>query len=212
MTADGSGSDVSAPADPGASPTANAEGVTPDAARLDIAVTGILLVGGASSRFGSPKALAEFRGETLAERAWRLLGEVCDERIAIGKRADELGLPFPVLDDGADERAPIHGVLAGLRAAANDTCLVLPVDCPLVTPTALAALVDAHAVPQTGPLPGAYERAHVLELERRIAAGNLSLRGVNRTVLDVDEGQLSNVNTPDDLRRAVTTVVGSPGG
>ena len=41
-------------------------------------LTGILLVGGASSRFGSPKALAEFEGETLADRAWRLLGEVCD--------------------------------------------------------------------------------------------------------------------------------------
>ena len=35
--------------------------------------TGVLLVGGASERFGSPKALASFRGETLGERAWRIL-------------------------------------------------------------------------------------------------------------------------------------------
>jgi hypothetical protein len=49
-------------------------------------LTGILLVGGASTRFGSPKALATFHGETLAERAWRLLGEACDERLAVGKR------------------------------------------------------------------------------------------------------------------------------
>ena len=33
----------------------------------------LLLVGGASERFGSPKALASFRGETLGERAWRIL-------------------------------------------------------------------------------------------------------------------------------------------
>ena len=66
----------------------------------DRALTGVLLVGGASTRFGSPKALAQFDGETLAERAWRLLGEACDERIAVGKRADGLELPFELLDDG----------------------------------------------------------------------------------------------------------------
>ena len=67
-----------------------------------LALTGVLLVGGASTRFGSPKALARLGGETLAERAWRMLGEVCDERLAVGKRADALALPFPLLDDGSD--------------------------------------------------------------------------------------------------------------
>jgi len=69
--------------------------------------TGVLLVGGASARFGSPKPLVRLGGETLAERAWRLLGEACDERIAVGKAADALGLPFPVLDDAIEVRAPI---------------------------------------------------------------------------------------------------------
>jgi len=50
----------------------------------DRGLTGVLLVGGASARFGSPKALALLGGETLAERAWRLLGEACNERIAGG--------------------------------------------------------------------------------------------------------------------------------
>ena len=81
-------------------------------------LTGVLLVGGASTRFGSPKALARLRGETLAERAWRTLGEACDERIAVGK--GDLALPFEVLVERADPRAPIAGVVAGLRAAANE--------------------------------------------------------------------------------------------
>lgn len=157
----------------------------------------MLLVGGASTRFGSPKALALVRGETLAERAWRVLGQACDERLAVGK--GEHALPFPVLDDDSELRAPIVGVLAGLRAATHETVVFLPVDCPLATPELLRALGEAHAVPQTGPLPGAYTKADLPELERRLAAGELSLRGVNQNELEVDEGLLANMNTPRDL-------------
>jgi molybdopterin-guanine dinucleotide biosynthesis protein A/predicted nucleotidyltransferase len=165
----------------------------------DRGLTGILLVGGASRRFGSPKALEVFGGETLAERAWRLLGEVCEERIAVGKEGDGLELPFPVLDDGTSERAPVYGLLAGLRAASFDVCIALPVDCPLVSADLLRSLAEAQAVPQTGPLPGAYERAHIAELERRLAAGERSLRGVNSRVVDTDEKLLANINTRSDL-------------
>jgi molybdenum cofactor guanylyltransferase len=164
-----------------------------------LTATGILLVGGASGRFGSPKALAPFRGETLAERAWRTLGEACDEVVAVGKAADGLELPFPVLDDGAEGRAPVYGVVAGLRAAAHETCVVLPVDCPLVTPELLGELLAARAVPQTGPLPGVYTRSMLAGLEQRVSAGELSLRGVNTNVLEVNASQLLNVNTPTDL-------------
>jgi molybdenum cofactor guanylyltransferase len=161
-------------------------------------LTGVLLVGGASSRFGSPKAYARFRGETLAERAWRTLGEACDERLAVGK-AGELELPFDVLGDGIAERAPIAGMLAGLRAAAHDTVVFLPVDCPLVTPDLLRRLGEARAIPQTGPLPGAYGKDDLPVLERRLAAGDLALRGVNPRVLEVDERLLANANTPAEL-------------
>ena len=137
-----------------------------------LAATGVLLVGGASERFGSPKALASIGGETLAERGWRLLHETCAEVIAVGKAADGLELPFPVLDDGSEERAPVFGVVAGLHAATHDLALVLPVDCPLLTPDALRALAEAGAVPQTGPLPGVYTKAMLPELEVARRAGS----------------------------------------
>jgi molybdopterin-guanine dinucleotide biosynthesis protein A len=165
----------------------------------DRGLTGILLVGGASARFGSPKPLARFEGETLAARAWRVLGDACDERFAVGKSADALDLPFAVLDDGTSVRAPIAGVVAGLRAATHDVCVVLPVDCPRITPAALRQLGDSVAVPQTGPLPGAYAKAMLPDLERRLASGELTLRGVNERVLELDERLLADVDTPDDL-------------
>jgi molybdopterin-guanine dinucleotide biosynthesis protein A len=165
----------------------------------DRGLTGILLVGGASRRFGSPKALARFRGETLAARVWAVLGEACDERLAVGKAADGLELPFPVLNDGSDVRAPLAGIVAGVRAASNEVCVVVPVDCPLLSPEAVRALGDAVAVPQTGPLPGAYTKAALPELEERLASGDYCLRGLNPRVLELDERLLANVNTPVEL-------------
>ena len=161
------------------------------------ALTGVLLVGGASSRFGSPKALARLRGETLAERAWRTLGEACDERIAVGK--SELALPFEVLVEPAEPQAPIAGVVAGLRAAAHETAVFLPVDCPLVTPQLLRELGEHAAVPQTGPLPGAYTKDDLPELERRLANQDYTLRGVNLRVHQVDVRLLADVDSPDAL-------------
>jgi molybdopterin-guanine dinucleotide biosynthesis protein A len=171
-------------------------------------LTGVLLVGGASTRFGSPKALALHAGETLAERAWRLLGEVCDERLAVGKQADALPLPFAVLDDESDVRAPIAGLVAGLRAARHDVVLMLPVDVPLLTARSLRTLANACrdvAVPPSGPLPGAYRRTALPALERALGARKLSLRDaiaeLDVAVIDLDPTELVNLNTPHDLER-----------
>ena len=168
----------------------------------------MLLVGGASTRFGSPKALARIGGETLAERAWRLLGEVCDERLAVGKTADGLELPFELIDDGSTVRAPLAGLVAGLRAARTDVAVVIPVDLPLLTAGALhelAARCKDAAVPPSGPLPGAYRRSALPALERALAAEALRLRDVleqlDVAVVSIDETQLANVNKPTDLER-----------
>jgi molybdopterin-guanine dinucleotide biosynthesis protein A len=78
----------------------------------------------------------------------------------------------------------------------------MPVDTPLVTPALLLELADAcreAAVPQTGPLPGAY-RTSVLPA---LLSGELSIRKaierVDVNVLEVDAALLANVNTPADL-------------
>lgn len=168
-------------------------------------VTGVLLVGGASRRFGSPKALAQLGGATLADRAWEALAW-CDERLAVGKAADALPLPFPVYDDDSSVRAPLAGLVAALRLASHDVVVVLPVDCPLITPDALRELAtacDDAAVPQTGPLPGAYHRRVLPLLEQRLVDGELALRGALDSlavrIVSLDPELLANVNSKRDL-------------
>lgn len=165
----------------------------------------MLLVGGASSRFGSPKALIEVDGETLHDRGRRVLAEACDEVLVVGKAGE---LPFAVVDDGADVRAPIAGVVAGLRAAANHVAVFLPVDCPRVTPQLLRALGDAcrdAAVPQTGPLPGAWAKTALPLLERRLAEGPFALYrtygDLDVVEVEVDAALVADVDTPGDLAR-----------
>jgi molybdopterin-guanine dinucleotide biosynthesis protein A len=169
-------------------------------------LTGVLLVGGASRRFGSPKALARLNGTTFAERAWGILGEACEHRLEFGKAADEFQLPFPVHDDGTGVRAPLAGIVAALRVAPSEVCVFLPVDLPFATPRLVRVLGEAcleAAVPQTGPLPGAYSRAALGVLERRLGEGELALRDALAELTTVrvllDPALLVNINAPEEL-------------
>ena len=173
-------------------------------------MTGVLLVGGASRRFGSPKALAQVDGTTLAERAHATLAAAFPRVIAVGKHADALPLPFPVLDDGSEIRAAIVGVAAGLAVAETELCVLLPTDMPLVTPDLLRSLAAAAresggdaATFASGPLPAALRVATRPVFERRIRSGDLALHRalveLETVTVEADEELLRNVNSPRDL-------------
>lgn len=156
-------------------------------------MTGILLVGGSSSRFGSPKELAQFEGETLADRAWRLLGEACDERLAVGRDG--------LADPGT---GPVAAIAAGLRAAAHELAVVIPVDMPLLTGAALGLLAAAcreAAVAQAGPLPCAVSRHALPAFETAERRLRTVLAGLDTAHIELDERLLANVNTRADLDR-----------
>ena len=168
-------------------------------------LTGVLLVGGASTRFGSPKALLEVGGETLADRGRRVLAEACDEVLVVGKPGE---LPFDVTPDAGGVRAPIAGVVGGLRAAAHGVCVFVPVDCPRNTAEVIRELGEAcrdAAVPQTGPLPGAWAKSALPLLEQRLATGPYALYRtydeLDVVTVPVDPSVVADVDTPDDLAR-----------
>jgi molybdenum cofactor guanylyltransferase len=159
----------------------------------DRRLTGILLVGGESRRFGSPKALAEYERETLADRAWRLLGEACDERLLVGRG----GLSDP-------GTGPVAAIAAGLRAASHELAVVIPVDMPLLNVEALRTLAEAcrdAAVAQDGPLPCAVRRRALPAFETGERRLSTVLDGLDTAPVELEERVLANVNTPEDLAR-----------
>jgi molybdenum cofactor guanylyltransferase len=154
-------------------------------------ITGILLAGGTSSRFGSPKALAVVDGETLGDRAWRLLGETCDERLRVG--------PGGLDDPGT---GPVAAIAAGLRAASHDIAVVIPVDMPLLTASALHELAAAcrdAAVAQDGPLPCAVARRALPAFETNERRLRTVLAGLDTAEIELEAALLLNVNTPADV-------------
>ena len=156
-------------------------------------LTGILLAGGASTRFGSPKELAEYNGETLGDRAWRLLGEACDERIRVG--------PGGLDDPGT---GPVAAIAAGLRATSHEIAIVIPVDMPKLTVASLRQLADAcreAAVAQNGPLPCAVARRALPAFETDERRLRTVLDGLQTTSVKLPEAILANVNDRDDLQR-----------
>jgi hypothetical protein len=120
--------------------------------------------------------------------------------LVVGKAAELDLLPFAVVDDGTNDRAPVHGLIAGLRAARHEVVVALPVDVPRDARGALRALGDARAVPSGASRPRAPIRGRFLPvLESRVAAGELSLRGVNPRTLEIPASLPVDVDTPAAL-------------
>src|SRR5205823_2641611 len=105
--------------------------------------TGIILAGGRSERMGAAKAMLELDGRPLIAHVADRLRTVCDRIIVVGhdrEPARVIGAEL-VLED-PPHPGPLHGLLAGLRAATS-TALVTSCDSPLVVPELLERLVAA---------------------------------------------------------------------
>ena len=184
-----------------------------------------VLCGGASSRMGREKATLPYRGGPLARRVANALG-ACFARVRLVAKRDlapELGLE--TLVERRAEHAALVGLHAALGACEASAVFVAACDLPDIDPRvvlALAALAPtngaADAIAPLGPsgpepLFAIYRPRILLEVERRLAAGELALRallGALNTLyvperelraLDPVLASLHNLNRPGDISR-----------
>lgn len=107
---------------------------------------GILLAGGESRRFGSPKAFAEESGELFYERAYKALEAVSDQVVIVSHPS--LVSRFPEnLDTITDLPAvagqgPLAGILTAMKERPGDRFIILPCDMPFIRPKDTAKLVE----------------------------------------------------------------------
>src|SRR4051812_49076417 len=117
-------------------------------------VAAVVLAAGGGRRYGMPKALVEYDGELLVERAVRTARAVCDPVVVVlgagadevRQRADLAGVTIAVNEQWETGMASsLRTGLAALRDAPGsvDAALVLLVDMPGMTAAALTRLAQA---------------------------------------------------------------------
>lgn len=94
---------------------------------------GIILAGGRSSRFGSNKALADFRGIPLIRQVSGVLDSLFSEKLLITQTPELYGfLGWPTRPDLIPGQGPLGGIHAALTAARASRCFIAACDMPFL--------------------------------------------------------------------------------
>jgi molybdopterin-guanine dinucleotide biosynthesis protein A len=105
-------------------------------------VTGIILAGGLSTRYGADKALAEIRGLTLVERIVRVMTAIFRRVILITNTPNRYRfLNLPMYEDLVKGIGPLGGIYTGLKRMEGRLGFVAACDMPFLNPDLVRHMV-----------------------------------------------------------------------
>lgn len=174
---------------------------------------GIVLAGGQSRRMGQPKQSLIWpdypRSTDWQTHAVNRLQSVCTTVLVSGSEQ------LPDLISG--QPGPLAGIAAALDRFAEQSCVFLPVDMPLVSETELQALLSVttpHAAFQNSLFPLCLQADQSTREQATTGLGNSdpkqrSVRGLLQSLgntltwLQGSAERLQNINTPDELERVL---------
>jgi len=211
-------------------------------------MTAIVLAGGRGRRMKEDKAGLAVGDRTLLEhvlsqlepyfseilisvspgQARRLGGPSKGKKMGRAKRAvPDLRQKLKIIEDEIPGLGPLGGILAGLKAAANDACAVIACDIPdinvpLIRSLARAAHDAEIAVPvgpagHCEPLFAVYRKSAIPEIEALLRTGERSILPLfgrcRTTVLRLaDAAWLRNLNTRADYESYLRSIAGGKAG
>jgi molybdopterin-guanine dinucleotide biosynthesis protein A len=189
-------------------------------------VTGAILAGGTSRRFGRNKALEVFREKRLINHYLEGISRLCDPFFVVANDLEPyLDLQATVIRDLIPHRGPIVGIRTALISSPHERVFIKAADMPFLVPEFLRMMLDATedadlVVPVHGkvfePLFGLYNRrcipaiAGVLETDERSVTAifekvRLKTIGEEQWRIVDDEGRsFLNVNTPEDWAQLIS--------
>lgn len=173
-------------------------------------LTMVILAGGLSSRMGTDKADLRYQGRTFLEHQIEKGREMgIGEILVSGYRGEHC--TGRVVPDRLIKKGPLGGMEACLRQAKHEKCLVLSVDCPLISVQELKNLIKEGrktkfqaAILQHGekqePLMGVYSSSLADNMEEEIQKGKGSVFAMLRKIgystykSPGEEWQFQNIN------------------
>ena len=182
---------------------------------------GIVLAGGLSRRFGSPKAFARIDKEYFYERAVEALIPHCGEVVIV--TLPELRNAYPaklkvILDLPAVAGfGPLAGILSAMEFVEADRYIILPCDMPYVNESVVGQLVARHdgavtAIAAAGkyhPLVSVWDRKLKGSLREALENGHFSVMKLlerldvtwidGHMLTDQEQNVFRNMNIPTDL-------------
>ena len=188
-----------------------------------------MLCGGKSTRMGVPKATLPFGPETMLQRVVRLLGTVVSPIVVVAAREQvlpELPDDIVVTHDERDQRGPLEGLRAGLKALPSSVqfAYITSCDVPLLVPEFVERMVellgdhDIAVMEIDGfphPLSAVYRRDTLPHVESLLENDKLRpvflfdavrtrrVRPEEMISVDPELRTLRNLNTPEDYLAAL---------
>lgn len=183
---------------------------------IDADVTGVVLAGGGSRRFGEDKARHRIEDRSMIERVVDSVAAICPT-VLVSVGMDPRSYPLSnvrYVQDHFSDAGPLAGIHAAMLASDSSWLLVVACDMPFVTPEALRRLlaartprVEAVLAQENGgrlhPLCGCYHRALLPELSAYLDGGHRAVHDfvaeINHAAVTLPGGPLRNINRRQDL-------------
>jgi len=189
-------------------------------------VTGLILLGGKSSRYGSNKALVEIDGVRLIERVTGVMKSIFHRVILVTNTPEEYAyLRLPMVEDLIKGLGPMGGIYTGLMTMSDETGFLVACDMPFLSGKLIRHMVEVRddfdtVVPRMDwmlePLHALYSKKCIPVIQKAIEERQYQIAkcfaGMRVRYMDEEELRLwdpdlrsfFNINKPQDLPRAAT--------
>jgi molybdopterin-guanine dinucleotide biosynthesis protein A len=183
---------------------------------------GILLAGGLSRRYGSPKAFATFQGKAFYKISYDILASMCEEVIIVARPefVDWFPNEYHVILDRKEYTGcgPLAGIYSAMVEKEVADYVVLPCDMPLLEKDLIKRLLEYHqgviTYPKidgrTQPLVSIWSGSMVHVIKDALDQKQYKMKDLfdRQDVTIVESTKLTdhphcflNVNTPEELRK-----------
>ncbi|MBW2018153.1 MAG: molybdenum cofactor guanylyltransferase [Deltaproteobacteria bacterium] len=187
-------------------------------------VTGVILAGGKSLRYGRNKALVEIKGVRLIDRVVGVMSGIFHKLLIVTNTPEEYAyLHIPMVEDLIKGLGPLGGLYTGLKTISDEAGFFVACDMPFINSSLIRHMIETGkefdaVVPRVDwkiePLHALYHKTCLPLIEKAIEEGRyqiirffdeIRVRYVREEEIrrfDPHLLTLININKPEELTRA----------